>query len=230
MKTYPRILIAVLFLFSITHIYGFDFHIAKQYLPKNPIILDCGANNGASSFMLLKQFPRGKILAVEADPEVFQALQEKTKNHKNIFCFNYALGDRNAMVDFYENADKSSYHSQGSVFEVSDSNWYWEDIEVKKQPILVEMKTLDSLCQEQGIQKIDMMWLDMQGAELMMLSHAKKILPNVKVIYTEVNFEPIYHDIPLYPDVKKFLEKEGFKEVKLVKRHKSWGDALFVRK
>lgn len=74
------------------------------------------------------------------------------------------------------------------------------------------------------------MWLDLEGAELLILNSSPKILASVKCIYTETNFQYFRHGTVQYADLKKFLEQEGF-ELIAHWYHKDWqGDALFVRK
>ncbi len=55
-----------------------------------------------------------------------------------------------------------------------------------------------------------MVKIDIQGGELMALSHAKKRLKSTLVIQTEVEFMPMYEGQPLFSDVDIFLRKHGF--------------------
>lgn len=74
------------------------------------------------------------------------------------------------------------------------------------------------------------MWLDLEGAELLILSSSPKILSTVKCIYTETNFQKFRHGTVQYNDLKNFLESAGF-ELIAHWYHKDWqGDAIFVRK
>ncbi len=119
---------------------------------------------------------------------------------------------------------------KGSIFPPSKDRWYWPSIELNSVPTLVPCQTLDSFCRTNGIEKCDFLFLDMQGAELGMLMHSPDILSKVSVILTEVEYEQIYENCHLYPELKQFLESQGFEEIEHLSRHQSWGDALFVRK
>lgn len=73
------------------------------------------------------------------------------------------------------------------------------------------------------------MWLDMESHELYMLQHALSVLPRVKAIYTEVSYTFIRKNSCLYPDLKSFLEEQGFVEMWRSTCGR-FGDALFIRK
>ncbi|MDN3507699.1 MAG: FkbM family methyltransferase, partial [Simkaniaceae bacterium] len=72
-----------------------------------PVILDCGANQGGSSQVLYNIFPKGEIVAVEADPDVYKQLVKSTENNPSIKAFNYALCKKDGYISFYENENKS---------------------------------------------------------------------------------------------------------------------------
>ena len=55
-----------------------------------------------------------------------------------------------------------------------------------------------------------MVKIDIQGGELMALSHGKKRLKTTLVIQTEVEFLAMYEGQPLFSDVDIFLRKQGF--------------------
>ena len=71
--------------------------------------------------------------------------------------------------------------------------------------------------------------LDIQGAELDALKGAGPLLDNADVIFTEINFEKMYEDIPLADTLISFLKTKGFTMTHVKIWQKCWGDALFVR-
>lgn len=56
----------------------------------------------------------------------------------------------------------------------------------------------------------DYLKLDVQGAELMVLQGATRVLRDVLVIHTEVEFIPMYRGQPLFAEVDAFLRSQGF--------------------
>lgn len=78
---------------------------------------------------------------------------------------------------------------------------------------------------------LNMMNLDVQGAELLVLKGATKILPQIDYIYIEVNIDEVYKGCAQLPEMDAFLDGHGFQRVceKIYSEYK-WGDALYVRK
>ena len=63
---------------------------------------------------------------------------------------------------------------------------------------------------DNDIKKIDMLWLDMQGVELEVMKSAPNIMNSVKVVYTEVDFVEAYKGQALWPELRSWLESQGF--------------------
>lgn len=71
----------------------------------------------------------------------------------------------------------------------------------------VETRRLDDVPETDGVELLKM---DIQGAELMVLQHAPQRLQTALVIQAEVEFLPMYVDQPLCSDVDQFLRSRGF--------------------
>jgi FkbM family methyltransferase len=72
---------------------------------------------------------------------------------------------------------------------------------------LIVTKRLDDVL-EQG--PVDLLKLDIQGAELMALRGASRRLEETAAIHCEVGFQPIYLGQPLFGDIHAFLVERGF--------------------
>ena len=57
---------------------------------------------------------------------------------------------------------------------------------------------------------VDLLKLDIQGAELMVLQHAERRLEEALVVQAEVEFLPLYAGQPLFSEVEQFLRARGF--------------------
>jgi hypothetical protein len=70
---------------------------------------------------------------------------------------------------------------------------------------------LDEAARKYSLEGAAYLKLDIQGAELEVLRSGEQILDqSVTAIRTEVEFQPIYRDQPLFRDVDEFLAKRGF--------------------
>ncbi|MTJ51066.1 FkbM family methyltransferase [Dolichospermum sp. UHCC 0259] len=112
--------------------------------------------------------------------------------------------------------------------------------------IEIETTTLDAFCQAEGIETIDFLQIDVQGADLDVLQGASEILTRgVLGVQIEVEFSPLYLNQPLFADVDTHLRKNGFTLFNLattyrprarspiVSKNRSgqilWGDAFYLQ-
>jgi FkbM family methyltransferase len=72
---------------------------------------------------------------------------------------------------------------------------------------LVDTVRLDDVPETAGTEMIK---IDIQGAELMALSHGRTRLRDALLIHCEVEFLPMYIGQPLFSEVETFLRGEGF--------------------
>jgi FkbM family methyltransferase len=71
----------------------------------------------------------------------------------------------------------------------------------------VDTVRLDDVAETAGL---DLLKIDIQGAELMVLENAVARLAGTLVVHTEVEFLPMYVGQPLFSDVDQFLRRQGF--------------------
>lgn len=82
---------------------------------------------------------------------------------------------------------------------------------------------------ESGVGDIDVLWMDLQGAELQALRGLGDELKRVKVIHTEVQYREMYLGAPLFGEFDAFLRGQGFVRVKQLYTSEWFGDVLYVR-
>lgn len=75
----------------------------------------------------------------------------------------------------------------------------------------VQTRTLDDVCQAEGIDHIDYLQLDTQGSELQVLRGAVNILQKTDKVGIEMELIPLYQDQPLMDDLWCFLKTQGFR-------------------
>lgn len=202
----------------------------KKWLPANPTIIDCGSNDGKDSVELARIIPGATVYAFEPVPKVFEMLKKATGRYKNIQCYQLALSNKTGKAEMYVSSNAVDNRSSSSSL-LAPKTHLDDYPEVRfDDRVEVETLTLDDWALAQGISHIDLLWLDMQGFEMPMLSASKTILPTVKVIYTEVSMKETYDGVTTYHNYKAFLEGLGFREIiKGFKQGHSMGNALFVR-
>jgi len=65
---------------------------------RTPLIIDCGANIGASPIWFSKSLPEAKVFALEPERNNYEMLRLNCENHQNIACRNAAISCENETV------------------------------------------------------------------------------------------------------------------------------------
>ncbi len=199
----------------------------KAVVPKPDVILDCGANVGQMAEAFRKQFPAASIHAFEPVRSVFEKLQVKAET-LGVHPVKAAVSDRTGTAEINLTSSPEAHSLLGYLEGNPCAQWTWA---VGKET--VETVSLDDWCDQAGVdpQRVDVIKLDVQGAELKALHGAKKLLRSVKAILLEVSFVPIYKDCPLFGEVDSFLGEHGYRRraVYPSDQPNNWGDALYVK-
>ena len=200
----------------------------RKFLPANPVIIDCGAHVGGDSIDMCRLFSGSTIHAFEPVPTIFKLLKHNTRKFNRITCHAIALSNKNGEQVMHV----SSGASDGSSSFLKPNEHLKDHPDVFfNEDIIVQTLLLDTWAAQQGLQKIDLLWLDMQGFELEVLKASSVILPKVHAIHMEVSTRPTYEGVPLYNEVKTWMEANGFHvQVEAIPKGWDMGNVLFVRK
>jgi hypothetical protein len=74
-----------------------------------------------------------------------------------------------------------------------------------------------------------MLTLDIQGAELLALKGADKILDHLSYIYCEINTAELYKGNPLVEEIDNYLKLFKFERVETIMTNHKWGDAFYTK-
>jgi FkbM family methyltransferase len=177
-----------------------------------------------------------KVIWIEPNPDVFKEMKVFLTNAKSEIesqAFEYAASNTDhETVDFniYYGPDAGYLRGNKGCSSLLTAKGRFEDWYVKT--IQVETITLDTLILENNLnyEDFDILYMDTQGAELMVLQGSKTVLNNVKYVITEATWDnPDYIDNVMYDELKSYLESLGFIEKELVHHDSNWGDVLFVK-
>ncbi|MDD5704305.1 MAG: FkbM family methyltransferase [Kiritimatiellae bacterium] len=165
----------------------------KGFAPRE--LVDIGASTGLWTKELLHIYPKARYLMVDPLHENEAALGAVSSEHVAVQYWLGALGRQEGELALRVHGPQTSIYS---------SEWGGES---RRVPV----KTLDALLSERGFHDVDAMKLDVQGAELDVLSGATSVLRRCKVVQVEVSFRRIYKNAPLAHDVICFLATRGFR-------------------
>lgn len=204
-----------------------DKNFIEKFLPKNPIIVEGGAHKGIDTAQMAELWPDAQIYAFEPHPLFFKKLCSRMHSYKNVICSSLALSNKTSWQEF----SLSSFGFTGASTILKPSLLFFKTYPgiIFHKKIGVHSVNLDDWAQKNGIDHIDFLWLDLQGAEPLVLMHCPKILKTIEVIYTEVNYIPLYVNGILYEQLKAFLQEQGFREIYEIHPHGAKGNVLFVK-
>lgn len=126
-------------------------------LKNSPVVVDIGAHHGIYAILLgkLVQRKKGTIIAVEPNPSAFKILKENVRKNnleETVKCENAAIMERTGTFQFTNNDDQSR---------ISES--------IDRATFTVEAMSLSSLLKKYSLTAVDILIIDVEGAELNVL-------------------------------------------------------------
>ena len=185
-----------------------DFYAVNSWvnqLPKNPVVVDVGANAGYFNMLLLSKRPDAQVYAyeaIQANYELFQQNIEQNRGlDKHIRLHHQAVTGQpmDHIVLFKEDDGENSVTA--SVY--SDFEQH------NKQSVTVPAISLEQLVDKNNLSRIDFLKLDCEGSEYPILYDSPKSLwPKITSMFVEVH--PMDKDKRNFDYLTKFLEENGY--------------------
>lgn len=186
--------------------------IAKLGSTGTRLILEIGANTGQDTVELIREFPNAMLVCFEPDQRAIEGWKRNVSTER-AKLHSLAIGDIDDQTKFYpsqgvppgrEEEFDEGYHLSGSLKSQDQLSmvhpWLYLD-----HPINVDCMTLDRWCDLNSITQIDLLWMDVQGAEDLVLSGARETLRNTKFIKTEYHNGRLYSEQPSLREILKLL-------------------------
>lgn len=175
-------------------------------------ILDVGANIGQTAKLLHRFFPRATIHSFEPVPSTYATLRQNVVRLAGVRAHAVALGatDGHARMTAAADAETNAIVTTALAAETCT----------------VPMRTLDGFCRDHGIDRIDILKIDVEGHELQVLAGAADLLQTgrIQCVYAEVGFEEGDAQHTLFDDVRAKLDHHGFGFSGLYEPWRYWGE------
>lgn len=203
-----------------------------NFRPK--VVFEFGARYGEDSLALASVFKEAKIYSFECNPNTLESCSIAVLANSQIKLIPCAVGNHDGEVKFYPiNKEKTITTwpdgNQGASSLFKASGKYPVEKYIQDEVVVPIIKASTFMALEK-IDSIDILWMDIQGAELLALKGFDDLLQNVKVIFTEVEFFEIYSNQPRFEDIRRFLKQNNFYFWNLINAGEFAGDALFINK
>ncbi len=158
----------------------------------SPTIIDGGANIGAATIWWRSRWPRARVIAFEPDPRIFQVLQYNTRHLEGIELHQCALAGRESSRFWAEGTDAGRLEPRPA-----------DDRRLVSVPIMTLSEVLRDL------RRVDLLKLDIEGAETEVLEEAQAQLAKVDRIFVE--YHSVVYRRQTLSRLVGLLERQGFR-------------------
>lgn len=179
-----------------------------RFLSEEGVLVDVGANIGSIAIPVAKARPQASVLCIEADPDLHRLLLENVRTNGcttvRTFCCLVGASDQGS-VPFYRAPDE--HFGMGSI-----------GPQFGASPLYLRQARLDDLLAQAQIDLIDVIKIDVEGAELGVLRGAMRILgshrpPVIVFEFADWAEARIFGQQP--GDAQSFLLEQGYRLFRL---------------
>jgi FkbM family methyltransferase len=203
------------------------------YLPSGSVIqmIDIGAHQGKFTDDLLNHYTVKEAILIEPIPRLANLLKNKYPTNKYHIYQNVVSDNDEIAIDFFIN----EFAETSSLLKIRSEMKELENVATQLvSRVKVVARTLDAIVAESGFRYIDLIKLDVQGAEHLVIKGATNTLTKTKLLWTELSFKPLYEDSSIFHQIYELLVENNFVLLELSPGYRASNrellqvDALFV--
>ncbi|HEX8341000.1 MAG TPA: FkbM family methyltransferase [Tepidisphaeraceae bacterium] len=168
------------------------------------VVFDVGANKGDYTAEVMALFPNARIFAFEPTPDVLVGLKSRYAGQQSVQVIDSAISDREGTLTFHVRPN--------SVWNSMLPNDTSKIAPSESKEIHVRSTTIAAAANEHQIEQVDLLKLDIQGAEMLALQGAAPLLSAAKIgfVQLELNFWKIYAGQAEFKTVSRFMFDHGY--------------------
>ena len=183
------------------HAMNTDYFLHSYRLRPGDVAIDIGACTGWETLLFSELVgPLGRVVAIEAHPVTYKCLTEMSRRNQlaNVVLLQCAVGDEagTATITDFDYQQQSNTIVGGTGV------------------IPVNVSTIDGIVSEQGLKRIDLIKLNIEGSELNALCGAKETLSitqHLAVSCHDFAAHEFGENMRTKAKVRSLLEKAGFR-------------------
>lgn len=148
------------------------YDIPSDLLPPSSVrtIVDAGSNIGITSQYLAGRYRNARVFSIEPNPDNFALLQENVTSEPRIVPIQACVTAKPNQAVFITTGGRGSHFQMNS----------------HGDGVCVRGISLNQLCEERGIDHIDLLKVDIEGAEVELFGDGS-FLPKVRIIAAEIH-------------------------------------------
>lgn len=172
------------------------------------VVFDVGANVGDVTLAAARSFPNAQIYSFEPVRATYQMLCKNIKNYsERITPYNLGFFNVSKRLDIH----MTSFHGANSIIDQS-LNHKSVHPHIRETGIeSIQVYTLDSFMADKSIDRIDIVKIDVEGAELEVIEGGVETFKNkVDNVFVELSFLRRNRESPYWVEICKLLYDSGF--------------------
>lgn len=196
--------------------------LTEKYKLATDTVLHVGAHE-AEEWPLYESLGASRVVWVEANTDKYNLLCDKFAKDSRHTIINGVVSDKTGS---YVEFNISNNVQSSSILEFGQHRSLFPGVHFISKESRITI-CLDDIVM--AMEKIDLVNIDIQGAELLALKGMKNSIHKVSAFYLEINSAPVYESCAIVDEIDDFLSAYGFMraETKYWMDH-PWGDALYV--
>lgn len=188
--------------------YGVPCPLLKYLKRHNKIqFIDVGAHNGDFTKAIETYCGITKGILIEPLPD-------KLDDLKQVFqfpayqVFGCAVSSENGVAEFEIN----EFEATSSLLNIKRELHELKTINLGTRKVMqCQVRTLDDIVKEANMKSVDLLKLDVQGAEHLVIQGGTNTLQVTSMIWTEISFKPLYEKSSDFFEIYTTLNSIGFK-------------------
>lgn len=202
-------------------------------------IFDIGCCEGEDSIRFSRHFSQARVFSFEPLPDNQRICLENFALYHatRVQLVPTALCDRVGTIDFHVSSgapkeaepDRNYGNKSSSLLPPKGDEPMHGWLEFK-QKIIVPCSTLDKFCLDHAITGIELVHMDVQGAESLVLAGGTRILPTIGAIWLEVSAKEFYAGQKLKSEIGLQLREAGFWLLREFMRPDGEGDQVWLNR
>jgi FkbM family methyltransferase len=187
-----------------------------KYLREGMVVFDVGAHIGELT-LLFSRFvgQRGQVHAFEASSSVFERSRAvcEAARRKNVILNHTAITDKQGIVELYVYDDDHSGWNTLAKRPLKERGINVEPLGTEQ----VQSTTVDIYCEQNSIEQIDLLKIDVEGAEYQVLLGARRMLQEKRICCCVFEFGRTCFDMGNDPKhLEEYLRDLGYKTHNIV--------------
>lgn len=184
-------------------------------IPEKGLIVEIGANDGidSSNSLYFEQSRGWDAVCIEPDPDAYSNLT----NNRNCKTINCAIGDQDGTITFFQHKTNSTLSGTGLGIEENADRLRDRFQQQSYNQVEVQIRTFQSIIDQFDLPTIDILSIDVEGAEL-------QVLNSFDIDQAQPSIVIVEHDRFIREPIQDKMAQHQYKRV-----HRTRSNLIFVK-